>query len=239
MPNQRYPIQSNTDQVSVDNADAVLFSNGGKQVITDAFLTYDGNTLKVNLVDNWGGLHIIGRSSGEASISLHPSNVGNGDAGQWVLATNGSNLANTEDFAIYNAGSGSQPIYVIQSSNKVLINTNTDDGLSSALQVDGAISSSGPSLNNSTVTTLSGSSSGHIYWSQPEQGPASKKVIVVFAASTDAGQTINFSTAFSYAPFLNASAATLAALAGYTLTTNHLVIPATTSFTGTLTIEGI
>lgn len=98
-------------------------TNGGSGDFSgDSFFLYDGSQATFNLIDNWGGLHITGRSGGEASIALHPDNVANGAAGQWILATNGSGLSNAKDFAIYNAPSGIA-LTIQQSTNNIGIGT--------------------------------------------------------------------------------------------------------------------
>jgi len=82
-------------------------------------ITYSGGTFRIDTTDNYGGFHIVGASSGEASLSLQPSNVDDGAAGQWILYTNGSNLNNQNDFAFYSSELGSA-VFVLQSSTGFL-----------------------------------------------------------------------------------------------------------------------
>lgn len=97
-------------------------TNDGSGAFTgDPYFLYNGSQAIFNLVDSWGGLHIKGRSGGEASIALHPDNISDGSAGQWILATNGSGLTNQKDFAIYNAPLGIA-FYISQATNNVGIN---------------------------------------------------------------------------------------------------------------------
>lgn len=105
--------------------------------------------------------------------------------------------------------------------------------------VNQIISATKPMSNSSTVSSTAGSSSGSIKMSMPEQGSAYKKVLIVFNAVTDAGRTLTFPTSFSITPDIIANDTTFAAMEGYTLTTAHLIIPSTTTFSGVLSIEGV
>ena len=93
------------------NGDTFVRNNieAGTYTTHDEYFTYNGSQFIVNLVDSWGGLQVLGRSGGEASISLRPDNVEPGNPGTWALATNGSNMTAGADFAIYNANADTQP----------------------------------------------------------------------------------------------------------------------------------
>lgn len=90
----------------------------------DEYFTYNGAQFIVNLVDDWGGLQVLGRSGGEASIAIRPDNVEPGSAGTWAIVTHGSDMVAPADFAIYNAGADTQPFYISESTNFIGINNN-------------------------------------------------------------------------------------------------------------------
>ena len=102
---------------------SIQFNNNGS-FGGDNFIVYNGAQMNLNLVDSYGGLHVMGRNGGEASIALQPDNIGNGNLGQWILGTNGSSMTNTNDFAIYNGGYGYQPFLIQAATNFVGIGTN-------------------------------------------------------------------------------------------------------------------
>ena len=90
--------------------------------------------------------------------------------------------------------------------------------------------------NGSAVTTVPGGTSGNLYWSQPEQGSAHKKVVIVLAAYNDAiGAVITFPVAFTTIPALTNGTS----LATPTFSTTTITIPATSSITGTLVLTGM
>lgn len=100
----------------------IQFNNSGAFGGEGNFM-YNGSQAIFNLVDSYGGLKVMGRAGGEASISLNPDSVGDGAVGQWILATNGSSMVSPNDFAIYNASSG--PVLVIKQANSFVgIGTN-------------------------------------------------------------------------------------------------------------------
>lgn len=107
------PIQTNDSDT--------LITYDGFNVKTDPNLFWDGQQLYFTLIDDWGGMHVLGKNGGEASISLHPDNITNGSQGQWIVATNGSNMANSNDFGIYNAPRG-MAVTIQQSTSNVGIN---------------------------------------------------------------------------------------------------------------------
>jgi hypothetical protein len=137
------------------------YGSASNLLTSDGNFTYNTSQAIFDLVDNWGGLHVEGRSSGEASISLNPDNISNGTAGQWVLATNGSNMNNSADWALYNAGTISQPIYVTQSTNAVTFDRaytfpTSDGSTGEVLTTDGAGNVSwGTTSGIGTVTSFS------------------------------------------------------------------------------------
>ena len=73
----------------------------------------------LDLQDNYGGLHVQGVNGTEASIALEPDNVSPGSAGQWILYTNGAQLNNLQDFAIFNSGLGGPAFFLQASSSNV------------------------------------------------------------------------------------------------------------------------
>ena len=93
---------------------------------------------------------------------------------------------------------------------------------------------------NTAQTTINGSTSGTIVWSQPEQGTAYKKVIIYLNALTDAGTTITYPTAFTVAPSVTNGSITGAAAATTlaTSTTTVLTLTASTAVTGYIFIQG-
>lgn len=89
-----------------------------------ATLNVVGGQTVLDLQDNYGGLHVEGINGGEASIALHPDNVGNGSSGQWILYTNGAQLNNQNDFAVFNSGLNEPNMVIQQSTGNVGVGTN-------------------------------------------------------------------------------------------------------------------
>lgn len=94
-----------------------------------------------------------------------------------------------------------------------------------------------PNYWDGTVTTVAGSTSGNLYWSQPERGTGYKKVVISLAAFNDSGETVTFSTAFAHTPsYILGSGLTVTPTS---VSTTTIVLPATAGETGTIIIEGI
>lgn len=179
-----------TANIAGGSTGSIQTNGGGGSFSGDIFFTYNGNQAIFNLIDSWGGLQIQGRSGGEASISLSPDTIASGNSGQWVMATNGSNMVNTNDFAIYNAGFvGNQPLYISESTNYVGINNNNPQfnldviggsHVSSNSQIDGSIldssSSSVMDVFNRVIRRQNGSYSGDFQNSQLIDGLVGPKI---------------------------------------------------------------
>lgn len=200
------------------------------------FLPLDGGTMAGSInMDNYnitgiGTLVFPGASSGSVTVGV-PAAAGtgtifnyphtNGTSG-YVLSTDGSGntswIAGAAGVYLPLAG-GTMSGNITMAGHALLTVSNTQHSVQQ--------------------TAVPGSTSGTIYWSMPEQGSAYKKVVIVFNGVTDAGETLTFPTAFTYTPDLIANPTTFTAMTGYTLTTAHIVLPATTAFTGTIVIEGI
>ena len=117
-----YKFKTLTASIPITSGD-IPFGNGST-IISDGKINYNGGQLNLNLVDNYGGLHLIGRNGGESSFSLQPSTVPDGGSGQWILYTNGTNLHNQNDFAFYSSELG-RSVFVLSSANGYLgINNN-------------------------------------------------------------------------------------------------------------------
>lgn len=97
----------------------IAFGNSNDQITSSSDLVYNGNQIVLDLVDSWGCLKVEGRNGGEGSIQIKPDNIADGTAGSWVIGTNGTVMNNPNDWALYNAKSIPQPIYVTQSTNAV------------------------------------------------------------------------------------------------------------------------
>lgn len=85
------------------------------------------------------------------------------------------------------------------------------------------------------LITKTGSVSGTLYWSMPEQGPAYKKVTLVLASYHDAGESITFPTAFSHTPAVTGNTTGLTIS---TISTSSVTLPAANT-SGVIVIEGI
>lgn len=87
---------------------------------------------------------------------------------------------------------------------------------------------------NPGTTTINGSTSGQAFWNQPFQGAGYKKVILILNAFDDAGETINYTTAFTYPP------ATIANTTGLVPTVNlgSIVLGASGGASGVIILEG-
>jgi len=88
-----------------------------------------GGQAVMDLQDSYGGLHVQGVNGTEASIALEPDNVGYGQAGEWILYTNGSQLGNQQDFAIFNSASGRPVLNIQAASGNVGIGNTTPTAL--------------------------------------------------------------------------------------------------------------
>lgn len=113
-------------------------------------LIYNGSQVVMNVVDSYGGLHVKGRSGGEASLSLHPDDVGDGDPGQWILYTGGNNTDDPEDFSIYNSGI-SDALVIRASDSYVGIGTYTPGR---KLDISGDFRVQGSVYNNNNLQIL-------------------------------------------------------------------------------------
>lgn len=89
-----------------------------------------------------------------------------------------------------------------------------------------------------TPTTLAGTTAGNLYWSQPFQGTAYKKVVLNFQGfenTSATAQTVTFPTAFSYTPAVDGC--TLPA--GVTVSTTQMAAASMGgTFTGQCIVEG-
>jgi YVTN family beta-propeller protein len=171
-----------------------------------------------------------------------------------AIAINASGLAyvcnyNDNTLSVIDTSTNSVVGTPIVASNPVAIAANADGSVlictgAGVVRLSGYVAGSLSAnnwSNNAPITAVSGSSAGHYYWSQPENGTGYKKVIVTLAALTDrGGGTIFFSTPFVYTPgiFSSVDAATQALAAGSTVTTGTLQLGASTAATGTITVEG-
>lgn len=115
----RITSASNGSVVSPGGSNTSIQFNNSDTFGGDNFITYNGSQITLNVIDNFGGLHVLGRSGGEASIAIQPDTISDGSAGQWVLYTNGTQLSDPNDFAIYNSASGS-PAFNIQASTSFI-----------------------------------------------------------------------------------------------------------------------
>jgi hypothetical protein len=138
---------------------SIIFNNGSA-LTGDSNILYNGSQVSFDVTDNYGGLHILGRAGGEASISLQPDTVSNGSAGQWIFYTAGSQLNSSSDFAIFDSQTGAPAMVFQSATGNVGIGTNDP---SVALQVAGTIKAtafSGPfrtssiQSSNFTLPTL-------------------------------------------------------------------------------------
>lgn len=146
------------------------------------------------------------------------------------------------------SSSGTLGITPMATGVATFLSTPTSANLAAAL-TDGtgtgsSVFSASPILttvkNNTSQTTLSGTTSGSVVWSQPEQG-ASHKIFNGYAASYEnnsvTNQTITFTTAFTNTPTIVANNTGLA----LTVSTTTLTITApnsVTTFTGNIIIMG-
>ena len=124
-----------------------------------------GNQAIFNLQDNYGGMHVQGRNGGEASIALEPDNVGFGQAGQWILYTNGAQLNNQQDFAIFNSATSSPGFFIQAATNNVGIGTNNP---SATLHVNGSLAFTNGTQQNGYV--LTSDANGNASWQLPSSG---------------------------------------------------------------------
>lgn len=139
---------------------SIPFNNNAGTLTDDAFLIYDGSTMRLKLQDNYGGLHVEGRAGGEASLALQPDSVSDGSAGQWILYTNGSNLNNQNDFAFYSSELGSS-VFILQSSTGNLgVGTNNP---THTIDVTGTGNISGAVSLGSTLTVTGLASTGIVH----------------------------------------------------------------------------
>jgi len=95
--------------------------------------------------------------------------------------------------------------------------------------------SSGIQWNNPALTTYAGSTSGTAHAAMPFQGSAYKKWYIHFEALNDAGGTLAFPTAFTYAPYCYGDATALAVSSANTTT---FTIGVSSSITGNVFCEG-
>lgn len=83
-------------------------------------------------------------------------------------------------------------------------------------------------------TTVNGSSSGSFIYVQPVTGPSEKKVIIYCNNVTDTGTTITYPTPFTHTPAIIANDG----LTIVTISNTSVTIPATTSQSGFIILEG-
>lgn len=107
---------------------SIQTNSGTSALYGDTNFIYNNNQAIFDLVDSYGGLHVEGRSGGEASFALQPDTVVNGTAGQWIFYTNGSQLNNPNDFAMFDSETGA-PAIVLESSTGFLGVGRNDPGL--------------------------------------------------------------------------------------------------------------
>jgi hypothetical protein len=103
---------------------SIQTNSGSSSLYGDSYFLYNDNQAIFDLVDSYGGLHVEGRGGGEASFALQPDTVTNGTAGQWIFYTNGSQLNNQNDFAMFNSQLGSPTLILQSATNNVGIGTN-------------------------------------------------------------------------------------------------------------------
>ena len=99
------------------------------------------------------------------------------------------------------------------------------------------VATTGITASAAPQTALTGSGSGALTWTMPEQGESSKKVIISLAAWADAGEVITYPTAFTYTPAIAVNSTGLEIV---TLSTISITIPDTSAApeTGFIILEG-
>ena len=96
--------------------------NNATQFTGDSFLLYNGNQARLNLIDAYGGLHILGRHGGIASLALQPDNIADGTTGQWVIYTHNSNLNSGNDLGFWDAQLNKYALVIQSASGNIGIN---------------------------------------------------------------------------------------------------------------------
>lgn len=144
------------------DANSVQYNGGGGSLAGDSNFTYDGNQVRMNVIDSYGGLKVFGRGGTEASISIQPDNIEDGNSGQWIIYTNGSHLNNSQDFGIYNSAQGDASFVIQAATANVGIGTNNPQ---SDLDVAGTVHASGDVAFDQNITNpgLSVNTATHTY----------------------------------------------------------------------------
>lgn len=172
--------------------------------------------------------------TGSATLGGHQLKLGGGYAAYIVSdADGGINFVDQSGF-IMNWNRWDLNGLQINGANLVMNNSGGSGG--GNLYMDsGNIFGVGQIDSTLAQTTYTGSVSGSAQWVMPFQGSSYKKFILNMQALNDAGGTINFPTAFSFTPHLYGDAA---AIAGCTVTTIQITLPATAGITGNVFVEG-
>lgn len=198
---------------------ATLFSGGAWYYPGAAQACYDGNAIFYstghNLTDSSGQLYNAGYVI-SANGYIYTSQINNGGGGSIRL-----DIANG---LMYQSG-GSQ----------VAINVDSQSSAAYLSMDNGSISLINPIKLETTQTNINGSVGGSLSYYTPFNGTGYKKVILYLGAWDDAGLAITHGLTFLNAPYIYGDAATIA---GATVSTTQVTLPAYGPVSGYIILEG-